>query len=426
MLSNYFIINNSFNYTDKEINDFKTEKNVIITNYVNDDRTVCNMLRNINLLTQNKFLDIIIKIIKYVNDAVLHLRTYNVNFDSNWWKNKHHIKHTRSIFNNYYLEISKTKIFMDHCVFNQFLLLSNLISDENIKSLILEAVYYTYKINIKIYEYENINKKLTNSGVEYTQHWNDILKLINSLDMKIYNPYILSAYEIIQNKTQFTIKCIVNGKTTTVNSQNEFIRAVDYSLKEQFNLMKNNTYDTVIELGSGFGRNMFYFASNILKDFNGNIIMGEYTPGGIMTSKYIKEKFFIDKNIKTYHFDYNNSDLFFEQIKTDQHISNVLILTFWSIEQITNITDNLIQNILNSGKKVTCVNLEPVGWQISNNSVMKENIVGYRSYYNKNLYETLKRFEEKKLIKINKIMLDYFNFGCADSCGTLIEWEKLT
>ena len=55
---------------------------------------------------------------------------------------------------------------------------------------------------------------------------------------------------------------------------------------------------------------------------------------------------------------------------------------------------------------------------------MKEHNDGSSNYYNKNLFNKLKELENNNIIEINKIVLDYFNFGGPGSCGTLIKWSK--
>ena len=84
MLSDYFkntILEDNVN----TLINFKKEKNVRQKEVFVGDRTVCQMLRNINVLTKYKYENIIIVLIKYVNDAVLKLRDYKKDFDNNWW-----------------------------------------------------------------------------------------------------------------------------------------------------------------------------------------------------------------------------------------------------------------------------------------------------------------------------------------------------
>ena len=106
-------------------------------------------------------------------------------------------------------------------------------------------------------------------------------------------------------------------------------------------------------------------------------------------------------------------------------MTKVLVCTFWSIEQITNIQKEVFDNILSLSDEVTCVHMEPVGWQIDSKSIMKEDKTDFRKYYNKNLYQTLKNLEYEKKIRIDDIQLDFFNFGDPGSCGTLIKWTKI-
>jgi hypothetical protein len=153
--------------------------------------------------------------------------------------------------------------------------------------------------------------------------------------------------------------------------------------------------------------------------------MGEYTLGGLEAANYIKRKYFGQRKVQIYNFDYNSPQLFFEQLKLSRKMSKVLVTTFWSIEQITNIKPELMECILGISPSVTCVHLEPVGSQVSDKSVMLTDVQDFRSYYNKNLYKTLKGYEERGKLQIADVKLDYFNFGDPGSCGTLIKWKKV-
>lgn len=141
--------------------------------------------------------------------------------------------------------------------------------------------------------------------------------------------------------------------------------------------------------------------------------------------KYIKDKFFCESKLNIFHFDYNNSDIFFKRLNQKKY-NKILFLTFWSIEQITYLNNKLFNNMLNCADNITCIHIEPVGWQISSNSIMKENKNGTKSYYNKNLYKKLTELANLNKINISNIILDMFNPSSQiNSCGTLIEWKKI-
>ena len=423
MLSSWFKTTN-IEHDKIKLKNFNINKNVRQSALIVGNRTVCQMLRNVNFLMQYKYENLITKIILYVNDAVLKLRKYKNDFDKNWWNNKTAINFNRSNFNEYYKELALEFMVIEHPVFTFYNQLYNInINDDNIQRFILECIYYTYKINLKLLEYEYMDLPLSIAGNNYTQQWNNILTLLkNHNDNMAYDPYYITKWELrkrIQEKPYY----IKKGRIANIKNDNDFKLAFDFSRKPVLDAINTNNYDAIIELGAGFGRNMYYYSS-LIQDISSSIYIGEYTPGGIHTAKYIKNKYFSDKMINIFHFDYNNSDGFFENIKMKEKLSNVLITSFWSIEQITLLQPKLFDNILNMAEKVTCIHIEPIGWQVDPKSIMKENKTGFRSYYNKNLYSSLLNLQKQNKIVISNVVVDFFNFGDPESCGTLIEWHK--
>ena len=256
--------------------------------------------------------------------------------------------------------------------------------------------------------------KKDNKFITYNNYWNMIGESIKKLSS--FDPY-----NITYNFEGITDKIIVNGKILNISSEKSF-KDIFFKTR-QYAGCKFSDYDAVVELGSGWGRNLFiylteYDLSNI------DIYSGEFTESGIEIQKYIKDKFFYESNLNIFHFDFNNSDIFFKRLNQKKY-NKILFLTFWSIEQITYLNDKIFNNILNSADNVTCIHIEPIGWQITNNSIMKENNNGSRSYYNKNLYKKLTELVNLNKISISNVILDMFNPSPdPQSCGTLIEWKK--
>jgi hypothetical protein len=252
--------------------------------------------------------------------------------------------------------------------------------------------------------------------IEYNDFWNNMLNIIKS--KKKFNSLNIT----FDNECGKINEIIHNGEFININ--NDINKKIEYFKKSRdytTQLLQENKYDLIIELGSGWGRNIFYYMeNNILNNYE--IISGEYTDSGCAAQEYIKNKYFKNENITIYKFDFNNSKSFFDNIK--KKYKNCLVLTFWAIEQVTNINTDFFENLLNISENMTCVHIEPIGWQISNKSLMKENTTGKRIYYNKNLYFILKELESKNIIKINKTILDLHNFGSTKSCGSLVEWQK--
>ena len=236
--------------------------------------------------------------------------------------------------------------------------------------------------------------------------------------IKTFDPYDIT-YNLECNKPKEIIK---NGKIKKISSKKEFIEEFKKSREYAYN--KFNNYDAIVELGSGWGRNIFtYLNENDLSNID--IYSGEFTESGLEIQKYLNDNFYKKNNLHIFHFDYNNSNIFFKRINNKKY-NKILYLTFWSIEQITYLNDTLFNNIKNSSKNISCIHIEPVGWQINKNSIMEENKIGNKSYYNKNLYSKLLELSKENKISISNIILDLFNTSSyKNSCGTLIEWNKI-
>ncbi len=156
-LSNYF--NENILKFNKEIQLYIINKKGIRSkqDINNTNRSICQMIRDINVNTNHKYENMLCSLIYYTDEAVKTLIKYKDNWteflkiDSN-----NNIHKGRSIFNNdkkiealKYLEI-------EHDIFKLYKNLYDNISEKNNKELLLECIYYTHKINEKLMFYENL------------------------------------------------------------------------------------------------------------------------------------------------------------------------------------------------------------------------------------------------------------------------------
>jgi len=123
------------------------------------NRTICSMLRTVNFLTKYMYEDRITKITAVINNSVLQLRKYKLDFDSGWWNNSSDspditTSFTRSKFSGEKAELAKNLIKLEHDIFQNFMYLYDECEDENVKPFLLECVYYTHRINEKLVGYE--------------------------------------------------------------------------------------------------------------------------------------------------------------------------------------------------------------------------------------------------------------------------------
>tara|TARA_R110000822_G_scaffold23098_14_gene71697 strand:- start:3628 stop:4977 length:1350 start_codon:yes stop_codon:yes gene_type:complete len=143
------------------IQEYITMKKIRLSSPTSGDRTICGMLRNVNVLSGYQSEKKITQMIATVNNAVLKLREYKQDFDKNWWNNRKDtvLDKNNNVRSNFSPEKLKQAIelieLQDHSLYNSYRDLHNKTNDENIKKFILECVYYTHRINEKLLEYES-------------------------------------------------------------------------------------------------------------------------------------------------------------------------------------------------------------------------------------------------------------------------------
>tara|TARA_Y100000389_G_C17380314_1_gene474000 strand:+ start:14 stop:1240 length:1227 start_codon:yes stop_codon:yes gene_type:complete len=407
MLSAYFL-NTQIHKANK---DFIKKKNIY--SFDDKDRTVCQMLRNFNYLTKKKHEDMVAKLIYYIHNSVLKLRKYKQTFDEDWWHDskKEYIRSEYTDFNKNIVK-NKSLLTINHDVFKNLKYLYDL--ESKYHELLFEIIFYTYKINIKLLEYEtifNINEKVF---ISYTNTWNNIC--IN-YDKFIKNNTFSS---IKFSYPELSSKCCyyLGKKYNKVNIDNFFYKSRSYAM----DIINKGNYDCIIEFGSGWGRNIFFFLDNNIKEIP--IIAGEYTSGGLKLCNKIKNDNYSSKNIKIIHFDYNNYELFFENISLIKQFKNILCLSFWSIEQVPHIKKDFFYNLINLFENIRFIHHEPIGWQIDPKKALMKSTD--RPNYNKNLWKVLQNLQDESKIKITNTIINYFNFKTTGSMGSLIDWQSIT
>jgi hypothetical protein len=122
-------------------------------------------------------------------------------------------------------------------------------------------------------------------------------------------------------------------------------------------------------------------------------------------------------------FDYHNPD--FSELSNQY--KNVLVFSRGSIEQISKLPEEYFKNLLSISEQLTCVHIEPVGWQIVEPSkqdriTKKHEQKCKKKGYNENLWELLKKLESKQLITINDYAINFS--GKKNHFATYISWTK--
>lgn len=121
----------------------------------------------------------------------------------------------------------------------------------------------------------------------------------------------------------------------------------------------NDDFDAIVELGSGYGRNLF----NIhLHGGPRNVpyYAGEYTENGVaLCDKLAALDDTLD--IRSVHFDHTAPDFSFLGGE-----KRLLMFTCHSIEAVSTIPDDYFQRLAAAAEHVTCVHFEPFGFQVTN------------------------------------------------------------
>lgn len=158
-LSNFFksrncVITNNLFCDSKEknmsISEYSKSKKAKSVHGIDSDRSICQMLRNVNGMTNFSYHEQIVVLINFANNAVINLGKHSKNPGNRWGGRK-----TRSDFT---LEKREQAIKIlnnpHHEVFYQLKKLYEAIDNEEVLDFVIEIVYYMERINSKTLEYE--------------------------------------------------------------------------------------------------------------------------------------------------------------------------------------------------------------------------------------------------------------------------------
>lgn len=177
--------------------------------------------------------------------------------------------------------------------------------------------------------------------------------------------------------------------------------------------------DCIIELGSGWGRNILNLSNN--SDYkNIDFIAGELSTSGQNVTKLFTSVF--NLNVKSVDFNWYNPNSITDLIK-DTSYKNVVVYSYYSIEQIKHIDRVVFDNLLKLDIDVKFIHIEPVAFQYQGNPSPWSS----ESHYNVNLKSCLESLETDNLINIDNIEPLYFqpHTTPAGQNGTLIQWKKI-
>jgi hypothetical protein len=132
------------------LNEYSASKNVRNMFGIDSDRSICQMLRNINGMTQYTNHEDVVLLVNFANNAVLKLGTYSKNPGNRWGGRK-----TRSDFTEEKREMGLFYLNNPHhSSFQKLKSLYDRTTDQRVADYIVEISYYMERINSKILEYE--------------------------------------------------------------------------------------------------------------------------------------------------------------------------------------------------------------------------------------------------------------------------------
>ena len=177
-------------------------------------------------------------------------------------------------------------------------------------------------------------------------------------------------------------------------------------------------YDAIIELGCGYGRNLFeIFYGGGPRD--AKYIGGEFTKSGIEIAQKLAKK---APKMKTEFFHFNHLE---PKLPFKKPFKRAFVFTCHSIEQVMQINENWFDEVVKAGEFVRGAHLEPFGFQLKNSGPLSDMHKDFmiQNSWNINFVEVLRQAVERKIVKDEQIFLE---MGVTPdvNVGSLAFWSK--
>lgn len=182
----------------------------------------------------------------------------------------------------------------------------------------------------------------------------------------------------------------------------------------------DDSYDAIVELGSGYGRNLFEIYYN---GGPGNVryFAAEYTESGRAMTESLSA---LDDglSLETVFFDHRNPDLSF---LAPHDFKKVFLFSCHSIEQVSEIPDSYFPGLAGVAPQVLGVHFEPFGFQVSPETELakehREFILHHE--YNLNLFERLNQAAVDGVLEIRYLAKDIIAPHLENPTSVAV-WEK--
>ena len=221
-------------------------------------------------------------------------------------------------------------------------------------------------------------------------------------------PHIKDTNIALYSKRGFNGNIIILPKHTSYDFTTLLIDLIDAT----------GPYDAIIELGCGYGGNLF-------KIFYGGgpreakYIGGEFTKSGVEIAQKLAKK---APKMKTEFFHFNHLE---PKLPFKKPFKRAFVFTCHSIEQVMQINENWFDEVIKAGEFVRGAHLEPFGFQLKNSGPLsdmhKDFIIQNSS--NINFAEVLRQAVERKIVKDEQIFLE-MGVTSDTNVGSLAFWSK--
>ena len=221
-------------------------------------------------------------------------------------------------------------------------------------------------------------------------------------------PHIKDTNIALYSKRGFNGNIIILPKHTSYDFRILLIDLIDAT----------GPYDAIIELGCGYGRNLFeIFYGGGPRD--AKYIGGEFTKSGVEIAQKLAKKA-PKMNTAFFHFSYLEPKLPFKK-----PFKRAFVFTCHSIEQVMQINENWFDEVVKAGEFVRGAHIEPFGFQLKNSGPLSDMHKDFmiQNSWNINFAEVLRQALERKIIKDEQIFLE---MGVTPdvNVGSLAFWSK--
>ena len=221
-------------------------------------------------------------------------------------------------------------------------------------------------------------------------------------------PHIKDTNIALYSKRGFNGNIIILPKHTSYDFRTLLIDLIDAT----------GPYDAIIELGCGYGRNLFeIFYGGGPRE--AKYIGGEFTKSGVEIAQKLAKK---ASKIKTEFFHFNHLE---PKLPFKKPFKRAFVFTCHSIEQVMQINENWFDEVVKAGEFVRGAHLEPFGFQLKNSGPLSDMHKDFiiQNSWNINFAEVLRQAVERKIVKDEQIFLE-MGVTPDTNVGSLAFWSK--